>query len=274
MDTRARNWFLTINNYSIEELEFAKNYTAVYKLIGQETCPTTGTPHIHIYLELAYQKTFRKMKKEYPRANIKVALGSAHDNFRYLSKEKLLLEEGIPKQQGQRKDIEQVRDLIHDGNNMREILMVASSIQTIRMAEIHLKYFERKRNWKPVVKWYYGETGTGKSKRAFDESEDPYVCLDTIKWWEGYDQHKHVIIDDMRGDFCKFHQLLKLLDRYEYKIECKGGSRQFLAEQIIITSCYTPDQMFGNKTDEDLQQLHRRIDILEEIIYKNNIYAI
>lgn len=268
MDTRARNWFLTINNYNNDELEYAKNYTSVYKLIGQETCPTTGTPHIHVYMELKAQKTFSKIKKDFPRANIKVAKGNAEQNLGYLSKEKLIHEEGTPKQQGKRTDIEQVREMIQEGNNMRDILQIATSVQTIRMAEIHLKYYEKKRDWKPHVKWYYGETGTGKSKRAFEESVDPYVCLDTIKWWEGYDGHKHVIIDDMRGDFCKFHQLLKLLDRYEYKVECKGGSRQLLAEQIIITTCYTPEQMFGNKTDEDLAQLLRRIDILEEISQK------
>ena len=46
--------------------------------------------------------------------------------------------------------------------------------------------------------------------------EDIYTCLDNYKFWEGYDGHDNVIIDDIRGDFCKFHQLLKLLDRYKH----------------------------------------------------------
>ena len=82
--------------------------------------------------------------------------------------------------------------------------------------------------------------------------------MDTGKWWEGYDAQEYVIIDDMRGDFLKFHQLLKLLDRYPYRVETKGSTRQFLATHIFITSSYHPEEMFS--TREDIQQLLRRID--------------
>jgi len=88
--------------------------------------------------------------------------------------------------------------------------------------------------------------------------EFPRLHWTTNKWWEGYDAHENVIIDDMRGDFCKFHELLRMLDRYAYRIETKGGSRQFRAKTIIITSCYSPTEMFD--TREDIQQLLRRID--------------
>jgi len=54
------------------------------------------------------------------------------------------------------------------------------------------------------------------------------------------------------------------LDRYPFQVECKGGSRQFLAKNIYITSCYSPEQMFEGRVDEDLRQLTRRIDIIEE----------
>ncbi len=142
--------------------------------------------------------------------------------------------------------------------------------QQLRFAEQLEKYYERKRNWKPVVKWYWGETGTGKTKTAYEEflakAEDPddiYFSMDTGKWWEGYDAQPYVIIDDMRGDFLKFHQLLKLLDRYPYKVECKGASRQFLATEIIITSCVPPEELYPN-LGEQVEQLIRRIDNIKE----------
>ena len=141
---------------------------------------------------------------------------------------------------------------------MRDIVPVAKSVQTVRMAEIHLKYFETKRNWKPEVIWCYGPTGSGKSKYAHETAEDAFVALETGQWWEGYDQHEDVIIDDMRKDFVKFHTLLKLLDRYPFVIECKGGSRQFLAKRIFITTPLHPLELYD--TREDVKQLTRRID--------------
>lgn len=264
-DERSRAWCLTINNYTEEDVAYIKDYAAEYKVVGDEV-GESGTPHLQIYFRMKNAKTFTKIKKEFTTAHIEVAKGDDIQNKIYCSKQTLLFEEGTPKQQGKRNDITQIKEMVRTGSNMRDILEIATSVQSVRMAEIHLKYYETKRNWKPHVVWFHGKTGTGKSKLAYERSVDPYVALDTIKWWEGYDGHKHVIIDDMRGDFCKFHQLLKLLDRYEYKVECKGGSRQFLAEQIIITSCYTPQQMFGGKTEEDLEQLFRRIDELKEII--------
>lgn len=262
---RRYNWFITINNYSIQELEIAEQFPSTYKLIAKETAPTTGTPHIHVYLELENGKSFARMKKIFPRANIKVALGNGEQNKKYLSKECLYLEEGIPKKQGQRSDIQIVRAKMKEGANLREIVNTAGSYQSIRIAEVHLKYFEKARNWKPKVVWIHGPTGTGKSRMAFSrcEGHDTYVAMENTKWWEGYDGHSHVIIDDIREDSFTFKGLLRLIDRYEYRLECKGGSRQFLAKEIYITAPKSPQQMF-QFCGEAIGQMIRRID---EIIF-------
>lgn len=255
---RERNWFLTINNYSPEELEFCKSYKCLYKLLADEIGEKEKTPHLHIYFELKNAKSFSKIKKEFPRANIKVAKGNALQNKNYLVKQNLILEEGVPKKQGTRTDLQHAKSILEDTGKMADVVMEATSYQSIRMCECILKYKERKRVWKPIVKWYYGKTGLGKSKQAYEECEDPYTTGKTIKWWEGYDAHENVIIDDFRKDFCCFHELLKLLDRYPYRVEYKGGSRQLLAKKIIITSEYHPKDIY--ETRDDIQQLFRRID--------------
>ena len=84
--------------------------------------------------------------------------------------------------------------------------------------------------------------------------------MSTGKWWEGYDGQEVVIINDYRKDFCKFHELLNLLDRYPYRVECKGGSRQFTSKTIVITTPLSPEETWENRTSEDLGQLLRRID--------------
>ncbi len=146
--------------------------------------------------------------------------------------------------------------------------------QQLRFAENLEKYYEEQRNWKPIVKWYWGATGTGKTKTAYEEfrkmtdTDSIYFSMDTGRWWEGYDGHTHVIVDDMRGDFLKFHQLLKLLDRYPYKVETKGSTRQFQATHIIITSCMQPHEEFPN-IGESIDQLIRRIDNIVEFKKEN-----
>lgn len=256
---RKRAWFLTINNPTDECKLKSLTYvhSAEYGLIGEETCPTTGTPHHHVYFRLKDAVTFSKIKKDIPRANIQPAMGNDQHNRDYLSKEKLIVEHGTLSKQGQRTDMQKVRNLIAEDPKMSSIIQQVGSLQSIRTAEKLLIYKEPVRNWKTEVYWFCGATGTGKSKEAFELYPDAYVAMDTGEWWEGYDAHDVVIIDDMRRDFLKFHQLLKLFDRYPYRVQFKGGSRQFLAKTIIVTSCYSPEEMFD--TREDIQQLLRRL---------------
>ncbi len=257
-DTRSRRWFLTINNYTEEEVDYACSYKCQYMIIADEI-GELETPHLHIYFELKDAKSFSKIKKEYPRANIQVAKGNNDQVRAYLTKQKLLYENGKPSAQGERTDIAKAKEVLEQTGKIADVVEVVTSYQSIRMCECILKYKERKRRWKPKVEWYYGSTGSGKSKTAYEIlGEDVYTTGKTIKWWEGYDAHEHVIIDDFRKDFCCFHELLKLLDRYPYRVECKGGSREFLATHIIITSAYHPKEIY--ETREDIKQLIRRID--------------
>ena len=64
---RFRNWFLTINNYTTEEKEYALAYSAQYILVADEVGEEEHTPHLHIYFELKNAKSFSKIKKEFPR---------------------------------------------------------------------------------------------------------------------------------------------------------------------------------------------------------------
>ena len=58
---------------------------------------------------------------------------------------------------------------------------------------------------------------------------------------------------------CTFSELLRLLDRYPMQVETKGGSVAFNSPLIIITAPQSPMDMWSGRTQEDLQQLLRRI---------------
>lgn len=271
MTTRSRTWVFTINNYTEDDEAKANSLKdkASYMVIGKEKGSKTQTKHLQGYVRLKDAKTMKALKKKFlPRAHLEIAKGNDEQNRTYCIKEGDYEEHGEMKKQGRRTDLDDIKDAIKGGETkMRNLIHICKNYQSVRMAETLLKYEEPKRNWKPIVKWIFGPTGTGKSHMAHTELEDPYVCMESNKWWDGYDGHDNVIIDDMRKDFCKFHVLLRLLDRYPHRVECKGGSRQFVARKIYITTCHHPKEMYD--TREDIEQLLRRID---EIIYLDQRY--
>lgn len=265
---RTRSFIITINNPTDESIEAVKQLKTKYIILGNETAPTTGTKHIQGFFMLTNPTTINAIKSKLIKTHIEPIKGTPKQAADYCRKEgDILYEEGeAPKGAGKRTDLETVREAIADGANMRSIIdTTATNYQSIKTAEIIFKYKELQRNWKPLVKWYWGATGTGKTRLAYEETppQDRYITMDTGKWWEGYDGQSAVIIDDIRKDFLPFSSLLKLLDRYAYRIESKGSSRQFLAKVIIITCPQHPSELFKH-LDEDINQLLRRIDEIRQ----------
>lgn len=124
------------------------------------------------------------------------------------------------------------------------------------------------------VHWYYGSTGTGKTRTAWEhlafekgyKMQEVWMSSGRIDpFFNGYVGQKAVILDDFRPGFCKFEMLLRLLDGYPVTINVKGGYIQWMAEIIIITAPIAPNEMFVNhQTGEEwdnLDQLIRRIDL-------------
>jgi len=257
MSEQGKYWCFTAFDLSIDY----NTWGARYVCWGEEVCPETGKTHHQGYVEFASNKRMGALKLLHRSAHWEKRIGNAEQAIKYCEKDGKFTEIGErpnPKP-GRRSDIEEVRELVRQGKGMHDIIDVCDSFQAIRVAEKLLTYKEVKRTWMPEVYWYWGETGTGKSKKAADEAgTEAWWSGRDLKWWQGYDAHKHVVIDDFRGDFCTFHELLRILDRYPYTIECKGGSRQLLATHIWITCPYHPSEVY-NRTPEEISQLLRRI---------------
>ena len=67
-------------------------------------------------------------------------------------------------------------------------------------------------------------------------------------------------MDDFYG-WVKYDEMLKICDRYPYRVPIKGGFRQFTSECIIITSNSEPDQWYKFDAYNGGAALLRRIDI-------------
>lgn len=257
-----RNVCFTVNNYDEDEWNrILENPRWSYVICGREV-GEEGTPHIQGYGELGTRTKYNTVHRAIfaDRAHCENRKGTQDEAIEYCKKDENYEERGVRRNQGARVDLDRIRNIALD-LGMRQVVRVGNG-QQIRVAEKFLEYNEEARDWKPRVMWIYGATGVGKSRRARELlGEDVYVKNNGSKWWPGYDGHSDVIIDDFRDKWFggEIEVMLSLLDRYECKVEFKGGQRQFLARNIIITSPFHPRDCFRGGI-EDIQQLLRRID--------------
>lgn len=266
-EKRCRSWCLTYFPTKEEEDQkwfkyLAKKSGIRYFVVGYETCPSSKRKHFQGYIAFYNAKTFKACKKwfELDRIHIEPAIAGDFKNKGYCTKENKFVEVGVPCSQGKRTDIDVAIDIIKQTGSIREVLKTVKNYQAVRHSELYMKYNEDdsiRLDLEVINIW--GASGKGKTRYVYENETNIYRPIN-YKWWEGYDGHQVVILDDIRKDYCKFHELLTLLDIYPIRIECKGGSRQLRAKKIYITTPIPLVEMWRyNRSDEDLYQLERRI---------------
>lgn len=271
--SRSRNWCFTINNYDQTHIDRLKTESTQTRFIifGLEEGSVEHTPHIQGYVSFFNTKTLAQAKVFLggDKVHLELAKGTPADNVAYCSKDGQVYTRGDLPNPGARTDIVAVRKMVAEGKTMGDIAQVATSYQSIRMAEVLMRYKPLQEREKPTVKWYWGATGTGKTRKAYEELgyADTWVSPESLKWFDGYDGQSGVIIDDFRGSSAAFHFLLKLLDRYPLKVPIKGGYVNWVPKTIIITSAHPPQTVYNDeRIREDIQQLIRRIDEIKEFV--------
>lgn len=235
---------------------------ALWIIYGKEIAPKTGTPHLQGFIYMRHPQTIKGMVRKCSGPHYEVAYGDDFAQIKYTTKDGSVTEHGTKPQQGKRNDIEKVKQMVKEHKTMNEIVFEADSYQAARMAELLMKYQKAPIREKPYVEWIIGRSGSGKTRRAIRiAGEDYWISSDNLQWWDGYYGQKSVILDDFRGDMCKFNYLLRLLDRYPVRVQTKGSSQWLNADKIIITSDRHPKQIFRD-CGENLKQLTRRIDLI------------
>lgn len=240
-----------------------------YIIWSREKCPDTGRIHSQGYIELNSPMRMAGVKKLFKNDKIHLErrFGKREEARDYCLKEDTHVDgpyeigDWEKGGQGARSDLIDLKRYIDTGKSERDVVD--------DFPEMYIKYstgirrvLEKKqtrRNWKTFVTVYYGKTGHGKSETAWEHFPDAYPKMATNKWWDGYDGDERVIIDDFRGAF-EWEYLLTLLDKYPMLVETKGGTKQFLAKNIIITSAIHPALWYETKDGDSIAQLLRRID--------------
>jgi hypothetical protein len=270
MPNGAKNWCFTLNNYTEEDVALldalGSELAGIKYLVYGKEVGENGTPHLQSYVSfdrrrgLAYCRSLISS-----RAHFEIARGSACQNAEYCKKEGDAKEFGVvPRGQGARNDLVSVVQAIKDGASKRELLDVhpQAYARAYRMCQDALLIFGKCRQWQPEVVVYWGETGTGKTRRAYEEATQGNNGSAYLHpgggWFDGYDGEERVIFDDFGGSEFKLTYLLKLLDRYPMRVPVKGSFVQWIPKKIWITSNYGPKDWYPNAKDEHVKALFRR----------------
>lgn len=264
-DKKFRAYCFTLNNYTDLEYTAVLETECRYLCVGREV-GASGTPHLQGYIYFDNPRSFSSVTKKFKRAHVEPAAGSPQQASDYCKKDGDYVEVGQIPEQGSRSDIQTVREQINAGQGMRQIIETATSYQSIRTAEMMLKYKEKVRNWKTEVIWVHGKSGTGKTRWAYDRYPHDDIHLQNVsepKWFDGYDAHPVVILDEVDSNV-SYSLLKQLTDRYPMKIHNKGGMRSFLAKIIVITSLYHPELLFMHYPENGYEMM-RRIDKIIEL---------
>lgn len=255
MGSPVRRFCFTWNNYKPEDLITVKNFFVEhckYGIAGEEVAPSTGTPHIQGFANLVRPMRFTTIKGHLDNSiHIEKANGTDAQNQEYCKKAGTWFEEGTPIKRGQRTDLESVVSAIQNGANTHTIASAHPNafIRYFRGIQELIRQLHPipPRDFKTWTYYYWGPPGTGKSKRALEEARS--INPDSIYykprglWWDGYKQQECVIVDDFYG-WIKYDELLKITDRYPYKVQIKGGFEEFTSKRIWFTSNVDTDKLY------------------------------
>lgn len=262
---RSRSWLYTLNNYTDSDIERLDSLECSYHVYGKEVAPETGTPHLQGCITFTKGVRFAQAYRAIQGHLVIPKVIEIARNYCMKENDFKVIDNRSRK--GQRTDLEELTAYVKEGHSLKETAMKFSASYVKFHAGVlqltrHMQQ-DSPRSGKPVVHWYYGDTGLGKTRGVFESEPELWITSDSLTYFNGYTNQRAVLFDDFRGGFCKFRELLRLLDRYPMVVNIKYGTANWNPDRIYITSNKPPEQCY-DKSDEDMQQLLRRIDNIIE----------
>lgn len=124
---------------------------------------------------------------------------------------------------------------------------------------------QKKRSWVTVSELHYGLPGTGKTSTV-DQKYPGAYWWSPGKWADGYAGEEVVVLDEFKG-WMPYSVLCKLIDSSPFKVEVKGGYRNFVAKRVVIISNYPPGSWYTD-AGLNLMALYRRLEAGEMYLHK------
>jgi len=276
-----------LNNYTDDEVSQLKDwlightdYHIVHFEVGDE-----GTPHLQGYFRLKSTAVSSALHKKpgLKRAAMFICKGTEEQNIKYCSKSgsgNLCSTGGSPQLgQGARTDLKEAAAQVRDGGH-KAIKKIA-----LEKPDMIVKYgrgfkelievldVPRMLENPPEAIWFYGESGSGKSVAAYElakqycaKMECEQVELDSglFPFCDGYRDEEVIILNDFRqknhhGQDIQLDMMLKMVDRFPFRMNIKGSSRQLKGKVFIFTNTQHPSHFYtqGGSSEPQKQWLRR-----------------
>lgn len=262
--SKSRGWCFTINNpgdFDAIDIEDLKKNT-IYGVVGKEV-GETGTPHLQGFCRFEHPVSLTRLKGILQRAHLEPQRGSTKQAADYCKKEGDFVEWGEPPVE-KKSNKERWRWIVNMAENGE-----LDAIKDEYPGE-YLRYYDRLRGLRrrePIImdelqnEWWWGPTGTGKSRHAWEVYPDHFP-KPLNKWWDGYNGEETVVIEEWAPKNEMTASNLKIWsDRYPFSAEVKGGTLQRIRpKRIIVTSNYKIEDCF--EREEDLLPLKRRFKVV------------
>lgn len=271
---KYRWWDVTINNWTEDDKLRIENCGCDFFVYGEEIAPTTGTPHLQGFVGFKYGMTRSMVSREFPRGSARPAR-NLQKLWEYCQKGNNVVKHGelplTPKQKGEQE--RQRWEVIWDCAKLGAFKDIDAKVRVCHYNK--LKQIQRDYMHTPLQIekcsgiWIYGPAGAGKTTKAYEvgrsfgaESETEIYLKAANKWWDGYQNQKTVIVDDLDpGHACLRQHLKQWLDKFPFKAEVKGGGMDIRPECVIVTSQYSIDEMFCGD-QKTIDALKRRCEII------------
>lgn len=261
---KSTKFTFTINNWTTDHEDMLKDHTCRALGYGKEV-GDSGTPHLQGWVCYLNARQFNAVRKKLPGAHVEIMKSKLEVNRKYCRKDGDYIEWGdIPMTNEEKGKKEK------DRWESNLALAKAGKVDEVD-ADIQLRFYgtlkkiaadhipEPEANPELDNRWYYGESGTGKSKLARTDNPGAYIKLNN-KWWDGYNGEDVVIIDDFdKYDIALSGHLKRWSDHYPFPAEFKGGVKKIRPKRLIVTSNYAPEEIWDDEAT--LGPIRRRFTV-------------
>lgn len=236
-----------------------------YVCFQLEKCPESGKLHLQGYAELKKRMRLNALKRTCGKeVHFEARKGSQKEAIAYCKKEESRVEgpweAGEPKKSGARSDLNEVKRKLDEGASMESIADEHFSVwvRSHKAFEKYKRMKEAPRQLGKEVHVFWGDAGTGKTRKVYDTEGDGIFNKPDGQWFDGYDGQEAVVFDDYTGDL-PLGLFLKVLDRYPVRVPVKGDFVQWVPTRIYITSNLAPEDWYPKATKTQHGAIRRRL---------------
>lgn len=263
----SRKWIFTLNNYNEADCACLQNLEVQRIVVGKEV-GENGTPHLQGFIVFKSNYRLSSLKKLLPRAHWTIPVGTPDACWNYCVKEDAWLMKDNRVGQGARTDWALARQQAEAGDwgAIDPSVLIRFPNGLLRVRELCLRAAQP--NWREVrVYLYWGDTGTGKTRRAVEDGAFIVNHGSTGWTFNGYDGEAAICLDEFYGDM-PLRQLLRMCDGYRYNGQLRGGGVvPALWTRVYITSNANPREWYPHVKHNWWAPFERRVTREERLTW-------